>query len=226
MGISSSARRSGWLGTVMVTCATFPSLTLGSRSSVTWPFWSAVTTVGVTVISFHRTFPLPFPSVTSTVPSGCVNCTTSANFSPGAIAGPLGRRLDGRHGSISQVDPHPQLHLHRRAPTQRQQRGHRQAHRRARARQSWSVDFGEKPVQWTESLGRIGLLKTQHGSAASFGEEFRFPALFMPKTSFCASFGSSMGESNSILVEEEPVDWDASSFADGYVHPKVVHAPE
>jgi hypothetical protein len=36
-------------------------------------------------------------------------------------------------------------------------------------------------MQWTEALGGNGLLKTQHGSAGPFGEEFRSLALFMPK---------------------------------------------
>jgi hypothetical protein len=42
-GMSSSARISGWLGTVMVTCGILPSLTLGSRGSDTTPFLLAVT---------------------------------------------------------------------------------------------------------------------------------------------------------------------------------------
>jgi len=58
-------------------------------------------------------------------------------------------------------------------------------------------------MQRTESRDRNGLLKTQLGSAARFGEEFRSLALFMAKTSFCASFRRSTGES-SIPVEEEP----------------------
>src|ERR1700687_6335001 len=48
-------------------------------------------TVVSTSISLHGTFPLSVPSVTNTLPSGRVNCTTSGDFSPGAIAGPLGR---------------------------------------------------------------------------------------------------------------------------------------
>ena len=42
--------------------------------------------------------------------------------------------LHGRQGSLGQVNPHPQLDLYRRTPAQRQHRGHRQAHRRTRAR--------------------------------------------------------------------------------------------
>jgi hypothetical protein len=58
-GMSSSARISGWLGTVMVTCGILPSLTLGSRGSDTTPFLLAVTTLAVTFRSLHRTFPWP-----------------------------------------------------------------------------------------------------------------------------------------------------------------------
>jgi hypothetical protein len=42
-------------------------------------------------MSFHRTFPRPWPSVVNTLPSGSVNTATSGDFSPGAIPGPLGR---------------------------------------------------------------------------------------------------------------------------------------
>src|ERR1700676_871576 len=51
----------------------------------------AVTTLGVTVRSFHRTLPWPAPSVCNTLPSGSVSTTTRGDFSPGAIPEPFGR---------------------------------------------------------------------------------------------------------------------------------------
>jgi len=90
-GMSSSACKSGWLGTVIVICGTFPSLILGSFGRDTTPFWLTVATVAVTLRSFHITFPWPAPSVGNILPSGSVTSTINGNFSPGAIAGPLSR---------------------------------------------------------------------------------------------------------------------------------------
>src|SRR6266849_1779806 len=99
---------SGWLGIVMETCPTFPSLALGSRGRDTMPFWLAVTTLAVTLRSSHMTFPWPCPSVINTLPSGSVTATTSGDFSPGAIPGPLGRlaRMDVI-GVLSRCTFHP-----------------------------------------------------------------------------------------------------------------------
>jgi hypothetical protein len=55
------------------------------------PFWFAATTLAATVMSFHRTLPLPSPSVVKISPPGPVKTATSGDFSPGAIPGPRGR---------------------------------------------------------------------------------------------------------------------------------------
>ena len=75
----------------MVTCPVFPSLIRGSRGSDTIPFLLTDTTLAAIVRSFHRIFPLPFPSVTHTFPSCPIRVTTSGDFSPGATPGFLGR---------------------------------------------------------------------------------------------------------------------------------------
>jgi hypothetical protein len=57
----------------------------------TTPFLLAVTTLALIVRSFHKTLPWPAPSVCNVLPSGSVSTTTSGDFSPGAMPGPLGR---------------------------------------------------------------------------------------------------------------------------------------
>src|ERR1051326_1334081 len=83
-GISRSACRSGWLGTVMLTCGSLPSLILGSRARDTTPFLLALTMLGVTVRSFHKTL----SRVVIAVPSGLVMVTMRGDFSPGAMPWP------------------------------------------------------------------------------------------------------------------------------------------
>src|SRR5580700_7204518 len=78
MGMSRSACRSGWLGTVMVTCAVFPSLTRGSCARLTMPLLLAVTMVGATVISDHRTFRL----LESATWQQAAQSSRTANFPP------------------------------------------------------------------------------------------------------------------------------------------------
>ena len=158
----------GWLGTVTVTCATVPSLILGSRGRDTMPFWLAVTTLATTLRSFHITFPWPCPSVINTLPSGSVTTTTTGDFSPGAIPGPFGRLtwMD-EMGVLSRYLP-SQLDLQGRAPTQRKQGGHREAGRPACAHGIWNVDFDKKPNQSTATQGNVVMpVRTQHHSARS-----------------------------------------------------------
>src|ERR1039458_1326164 len=73
----------------MATCPVLPSLSRGSRGSVSTPLLFTETTVAVTARSFHCTLPPPLPAVTSTVPSGSVRVATSDDFSPGPMPGCL-----------------------------------------------------------------------------------------------------------------------------------------
>ncbi len=195
----------GWLGTVTVTCATVPSLILGSRGRDTMPFWLAVTTLATTLRSFHITFPWPCPSVINTLPSGSVTTTTTGDFSPGAIPGPFGRLtwMD-EMGVLSRYLP-SQLDLQGRAPTQRKQGGHREAGRPACAHGIWNVDFDKKPNQSTATQGSVVTpVRTQHHSAIPFGEEFLSLAAFTSEASHSASSAGRFA-STAKLIEAEPL---------------------
>jgi hypothetical protein len=52
-------------------------------------------------------------------------------------------------------------------PVSASSEGHRQARCRAGAHQTRSTDFDKKSMQWTESQGRNGFLKAQHGRGSS-----------------------------------------------------------
>src|SRR5437660_1413921 len=96
--------------------------------------------------------------------------------------------LDGRDGSLVQVNLPSQLDLQGRAPTQRKQGGHREAGRPACAHGIWNVDFDKKPNQSTATQGSVVMpVRTQHHSAIPFGEEFLSLAAFTSEASHSVS---------------------------------------
>ena len=86
MGISRSVRRPGWLGTVTVTCATFPSLTLGSPGRDAIPLLIDGPDTGryFEVLPHHLSLAFPFRHQCLTV-----RRHQFGNFCPGAIPWPL-----------------------------------------------------------------------------------------------------------------------------------------
>ena len=158
MGISRSVRRPGWLGTVTVTCATFPSLTLGSPGRDAIPLLIDGHDTGryFEVLPHHLSLALPFRHQYLAVRRRQLD--HQRQLLPGRDSLAVTQvGLYGRDGSLRQVNFHPQFDPHGRAASQRKQGGQRQAGHPVCAQQTWNADFGkygQSSSMWSYLLER------------------------------------------------------------------------